>query len=108
MGEIVRALRSMRVVKAAGYDRVSAEMLKSGDGVVAKLLCLIFHICWRYGRVPGDWCKVVIVPLFKGKGSQQECKNYRIISLLSVSGKLYAKVLVNRVIRVTDQKICEY
>ena len=43
--------------------------------------------------------------MYKGKGSQQECKNYRGISLLSVVGKLYAKVLINRVIRVTDEKI---
>ena len=81
------------------------EMLKNGDGVVASLLYLIFNMCWRYGRVPDDWCKAVIVPLYKGKGSQQECKNYRGISLLSVVGKLYAKVLINRVIGVTDEKI---
>ena len=57
-------------------------------------------MCWRQ-----DWCNAVIVPLYKGKGSQQECKNYRGISILSVVGKLYAKVLINRVIGVTDEKI---
>ena len=40
--------------------------------------------------------------MYKGKGSQQECKNDRGISLLSVVGKLHAKVLNNRAVRVTD------
>ena len=47
MDDILRALRSMKIGKTAGYDRVSVKMLKSGDGVVARLaslLCLIFNI----------------------------------------------------------------
>ena len=44
MNEIVRALRIMKIGKAEGYDGVSVKMLKSGDGVVASLLCLVL-IC---------------------------------------------------------------
>ena len=43
----------------------------------------------------------MIVPLFKGKGEVTECKNYRGISLLSVVGKIYAGILIDRVRRVT-------
>ncbi|KAI5635653.1 reverse transcriptase (RNA-dependent DNA polymerase) domain-containing protein [Phthorimaea operculella] len=105
MDEIVKALKSMKSGKAAGYDRVSVEMLKAGEGVVASQLYLLFNLCWRSGRVPSDWCKAVIVPLYKGKGSQLDCKNYRGISLLSVVGKLYAKVLIERVMKETDEKV---
>ncbi|KAI5639199.1 reverse transcriptase (RNA-dependent DNA polymerase) domain-containing protein [Phthorimaea operculella] len=105
MDEIVKALKSMKSGKAAGYDRVSVEMLKAGEGVVASQLYLLFNLCWRSGRVPSDWCKAVIVPLYKGKGSQLDCKNYRGISLLSVVGKLYAKVLIERVLKETDEKV---
>ena len=45
--------------------------------------------------------KIVIVPLYKGKGERTECKNYRSISLLSVIDKMYAGILVDRVHRVT-------
>ncbi|KAI5644408.1 reverse transcriptase (RNA-dependent DNA polymerase) domain-containing protein [Phthorimaea operculella] len=105
MDEIVKALKSMKYGKAAGYDRVSVEMPKAGEGVVASQLYLLFNLCWRSGRVPSDWCKAVIVPLYKGKGSQLDCKNYRGISLLSVVGKLYAKVLIERVVKETDEKV---
>ena len=38
-----------------------------------------------------------IVPLHKGKGEKCECSNSRGISLLSVVGKLFGKVLIKRV-----------
>ena len=43
----------------------------------------------------------MIVPLYKGKGERNECKNYRGISPLNVIGKIYAGILVDRVCRVT-------
>ena len=43
----------------------------------------------------------MIVPLYKGKGERTECKNYRGIYLLSVVGKIYAGILVDRFHRVT-------
>ena len=32
------------------------------------------------GVVPGAWRSAEIVPLYKGKGKRNECKNYRGIS----------------------------
>ncbi|CAG4935954.1 unnamed protein product [Parnassius apollo] len=98
-------MKSMKAVKAPGYDRVSLEMLRAGEEVVAGLLHTLFNLCWELKRVPVDWCKAVIVPVYKGKGSQQDCKNYRGISLLSIVGKLYAKVLNERAMKETDGKI---
>ena len=44
------------------------------------------------------------VTLYKGKGKKTECKNYRGISLLSVVGKIYEGILVDRVRRVMMSK----
>ena len=52
------------------------------------------------GVVPEDWRYAVIVPLYKGKGERNECKNYRDITLLSVVGKIYAGIFVDSVRRV--------
>ena len=48
-----------------------------------------------------DWRSVAVVPLYKGKGERNEYKNYRSISLLSVVGKIYAGIFIDRVCRVT-------
>ena len=49
------------------------------------------------GVVPEDWRSVVIIPLCKGKGERNECKNYKGISLLNVVGKIYSVILIDRI-----------
>src|SRR6218665_567415 len=41
--------------------------------------------------------KGIILPIYKGKGSRRDCKNYRGITLLSCPGKLFAHILLERV-----------
>ena len=53
------------------------------------------------GVVPEDWRSAMIVPLCKGKGERNECKNYRSLKFLSVVGKIYAIILIERIRRVT-------
>ena len=55
----------------------------------------LFNICFMLSIVPVDWVKACMVPLYKGKGDVHECSNFRGISLLSVVGKVYGRVLIN-------------
>ena len=47
----------------------------------------------------------MIVSLYKGKGEKTEYSNYRGISLLSMVGKIYLWILVDRICRVTESLI---
>ena len=44
-----------------------------------------------------DWRGACIVPLYKVKGDKCDCSNSRGISLSSVLGKLYGRVLIKKV-----------
>ena len=55
---------------------------------------------------PGDWIKAVIIPIFK-KASRLDCANYRGISLLSVVGKVFGRILNERVKAITDVKVMD-
>ena len=46
----------------------------------------------------------MVVPLFK-KGDQRVCANYRGITLLSLPGKVYSKVLERRVRPIVEPQI---
>ena len=48
-----------------------------------------------------------MVPLYIGKGDVHECSNFRGISLLSVVGKVYGKVLINMIRDKTENVIAE-
>ncbi|GBP58560.1 hypothetical protein EVAR_34563_1 [Eumeta japonica] len=71
LDQIMEALKRTQVEKAAGYDRVASEMLRSGGSIVASLLYQVFNNCLKDLRAPNDRYKVVIVSLYKGKGSRQ-------------------------------------
>ncbi len=45
--------------------------------------------------------------LYKGTGSRIECSNYRGISLLSIPGKVYGRILTERLMEVTEGKVSE-
>ena len=59
------------------------------------------------GVAPEDWKVVCIIPVYKGKGDRRDCVNYRGITILSIPGKIYGKVLINRVIESTKEQVAE-
>ena len=54
-----------------------------------------------------EWRGACIVPLYKGKGGNCKCSNSSGISLLSVVGKLFGRVLIKRVRAGTEGAIWE-
>ena len=39
----------------------------------------------------------LVVPLWKGKGDRQDSNNYRGVTLLSMTGKVFARIILDRV-----------
>ena len=99
--------RYQHVAKAPGMDGVRVEMLKEGDVTVLEWLVRLFNICYMLSVVPVDWVIACMVPLYKGKGDMYDSSNFRDISLLSVVGKVYGRVLINRIRDKTENVIAE-
>ena len=57
--------------------------------------------------MPVEWKRAIVLPIYKGKGDRNECKNYRGISLHSIPGKVYGRVLIEKVRCITDGLIGE-
>ena len=105
--EVKRALNETKAGKAPGMDGVRAEMLKEGGVTVLEWLVRVFNVCFMLSMVPVDWVIACIVPLYKSKGDMYECSNFRGISLLSVVGKVYGRILINRIRDKTENVIAE-
>jgi len=92
--EVARAIGRLKSGKAPGICGIPAELLKAGGYRTVQWLTKIFQSVWQTEQMPLDWKKGIILPLYKGKGSRRQCKNYRGITLLSTPGKVFALTLL--------------
>ena len=95
--EVLQALREINTGKAPGESQITSDLLKLLEKNILKPLTRIFTDIWLDpGKVPQSWRDAVVLNLFK-KGSRAEPNNYRSIFLLDQVGKVFAKVIANRV-----------
>ena len=90
--DILQIIRNLDSNKAHGHDMISIRMLKLCGDSICKPLELIFKTCLRNGRFPLEWKKANVVPIHK-KDDKQTIKNYLLVSLLPISGKIFECLL---------------
>ena len=102
--EVKEALKKMRSGKAPGDDELPIELFKAaGEGCVEWLRNILNNV-WKEERVPHDWHKAIVCPIYK-KGSKSDCANYRGISLLSHVGKVYERIIEKRLRSCVEEKL---
>ena len=94
--DIDKAIDSLNCGKAPGQDSIPPEVIKNCKEVLIEPLLGLLQSCWRSGEVPQDMRDAKIITLYKNKGERSNCNNYRGISLLSIVGKVFAKVVLPR------------
>ncbi|VDO63454.1 unnamed protein product [Schistosoma margrebowiei] len=102
--EIRMAIKQIKSGKAAGPDNIPAEALKSDIEVTTNMLYLLFKKIWEEEQVPMDWKEGHHAKIPK-KGDLSKCENYRGITLLSIPGKVFNRVLLNRMKDAVDAQL---
>ena len=102
--EIREAIKMLRNGKAAGPDEIPAEAIKADLDTAVSVLHSLFGKIWEEGKVPAEWREGLIIKLPK-KGDLRECSNYRGIMLLSVPGKVFNRILLERIKEAVDPKL---
>ena len=89
-------LRVVDESKASGSDSVSPRLLKHCAMELSGPLCEVFTACLRENKWPSTWKEAQVVPVHK-KNSKTDPSNYRPISLLSVVGKVFEKLVAEAI-----------
>ena len=106
--EVVKAIGQINSGKAPGMDGIPGEIYKAVGPAALNAFTEILTSIWEEEELPRDFRDATIVSLFKNKGSRTDCGNYRGISLLSIAGKILARVILNRLIEsVSEQNLPE-
>uniref|UniRef100_A0A3B3I9A4 ribonuclease H n=1 Tax=Oryzias latipes TaxID=8090 RepID=A0A3B3I9A4_ORYLA len=103
--EVRKALKRMKSGKAVGPDDVPVEVWKCLGETAVEFLTRLFNRILESEKMPEEWRRSVLVPIFKNKGDTQNCSNYRGIKLMSHTMKLWERVVEARLRKKVE--ICE-
>jgi hypothetical protein len=94
--EVRAAIKALKSKKAPGPDGLIGEFFKNSCEQILPFLVALFNHLFEHGLFPDNWSLSILQPLHK-KGDPSIPDNYRGISLLDISSKLYSFVLNRRI-----------
>jgi hypothetical protein len=92
----------MKGGKAMGPDGIPIEVWRSLGDVAIVWLTKLLNLIFRSNKMPDEWRRNILVPIFKNKGDVQSCTNYRGIKLMSHTIKLCERIIKHRLRGVTN------
>ena len=88
--------------KTPGTNGIPPEVFKCGGIVICSKLLELCKYCWEKGDLPQEFKDFFIITIYQQKGNRHDCGNHRGISFLSIARKLLAKVLLKRLLSVSE------
>lgn len=85
--------------KAPGIDRISNEVVKVAALKCPELFLMTFDHCLESGVFPKIWKRTKLVLLNKAGKPPELASSHRPICLISAVGKLFKRMIYNRIIR---------
>jgi hypothetical protein len=95
-------IEKLKSHKSPGTDQIPAELIKAGGRTIHCAIQKLIISIWNKQKLPEEWKKSIIVPLYK-KGDKTEFNNYRGISLLSTTYKILSIILFSRLIPYAEK-----
>ena len=86
----------MKKGKAFGPDEFPVEVWRCMREMGIKFLTRLFNRLLVGERMPEEWRRNVLIPLYKTKGDAQCCGNYRRIKLMSHTMKVWERIIETR------------
>jgi len=80
--------------------------LKCCGGPLLDFVVSLFGTAWREKQVSVEWRDAILVPVPK-RGDLSVCDNWRGISLLDVTGKLFARIINDRFQVVVEDSVTD-
>ncbi|KAK2706843.1 hypothetical protein QYM36_014771 [Artemia franciscana] len=87
-----------------GDDLIYPEFVKRLPEIWMKELLKIINIAWKSGYFPKIWKKGTAIMIPKPGKDSEKIMNFRFITLLPVLGKVYERLVKNRLSWLTEEK----
>ena len=90
--ETLGVIRNLKDNRAPGEDLITGELIKYGGRKLWASMHQLIKTIWETEQMPQEWRTAIISPIYK-RGDKLDCHNYRGISLLNVSYKIFTNLL---------------
>ena len=104
--EVEAAVQSLKLGKSPGVDNIPSELVKNGGKEVVKALTAVCQWIWEQKKWPKEWMQSLMIPLPK-KGNLRQCKNHRMISLISHPSKVMLHIILNHLKSKAEELLSE-
>lgn len=84
-----KAINSLKNWKASETDGIPAKLVKYGGKTLHQVIYELCQKIQKDGEFPEEWNKAIVLPLHK-RGDKLNCYNYRDISQLNTTYKLFS------------------
>ena len=107
MKELNEAIKKLKRNKATGPNRIPNSAFMEANKTTRQLFLNTFNHITRTKNIPIQWQQGEIIRIYKGKGVKGKCSTERGITLSSNMGKLYERLINQRILRkieITEQQ----
>jgi hypothetical protein len=91
----------MKIDKTLEPDDIPIEVWRCLRDVAIVWLTKLFNIIFRSNKMPDEWRRSILVPIFKNKEDIQSYTNYGVIKFMSYTMNLWERVIEHRLRKLT-------
>ena len=95
--EVWEVISTLNPNKAIGPDNIGPAILKACATPLTSPLCQLFNLCLSTATIPEEWKQHLVTPVYKS-GEKSQVSNYRPISLLCTTSKVFESLVYMKVI----------
>ena len=81
--KVREVLKRMKMGKAMGPDGILIKVWRCLEDITIVWLTKMFNDIFRSNKMPEEWRRSILIPIYKNKGDIQSCTNYLGIKLMS-------------------------
>ena len=104
--EILQTIKEMKDGKAAGCDKITAELVMNSGTTTTKELAQIYQQIYNEGVWPKNFLKTVMIPIEKKIGAT-DCSDFRTICLICHASKIVLGILKKRITSKANEYLGE-
>ena len=95
--ELDKCIKKLKTRKSTGPDNIPNEAIIKADITTREIYLTILNEIYCNESIPTEWQEGEIIRIYKGKGEKGKCSNERGITLTSNMGKLFERLINNRI-----------